>query len=80
MEEEYDDMIDEEHPEANDEEAVDRFLNMELTMGAGMDDKRWGQVIKHAKGIGGEPVGHAHANPFFDMREYEVEFTNRTIE
>ncbi len=43
MEEEYDDMIDEEHPEANDEEAVDRFLNMELTMGAGMDDKRWGQ-------------------------------------
>jgi hypothetical protein len=80
MEEEYDDMIVEEHPEANDEEAVDRFLNMELTMGAGMDDKRWGQVIKHAKGIGGEPVGHAHANPFFDMREYEVEFTNRTIE
>jgi hypothetical protein len=37
-------------------------------------------VIKHAKGIGGEPVGHAHANPFFDMREYEVEFTNGTIE
>ncbi len=23
---------------------------------------------------------NAHANPFFDMREYEVEFTNRTIE
>jgi hypothetical protein len=29
-------------------------------------------VINHAKGIGGEPVGCAHANPFFDMREYEV--------
>jgi hypothetical protein len=28
--------------EAFDEEAVDRFLNMELTMGAGTDDKRWG--------------------------------------
>jgi hypothetical protein len=33
-----------------------------------------------AKGICGEPVGHAHANPFFDMREYEVEFTDGTIE
>jgi hypothetical protein len=44
------------------------------------DDERWGWVIKHAKGIGGEPVGHAHANPFFDTREYEVKFTNGTIE
>jgi hypothetical protein len=37
-------------------------------------------VIKHAKGIGGEHVSHAHANPFFDMREYEVEFANGTVE
>jgi hypothetical protein len=42
MEEEYNDMIVEECPEADDEEAVDRYLNMELMMGAGMDDKRWG--------------------------------------
>jgi hypothetical protein len=69
MEEEYDGMIVEEHPEADDEEAVERYLNMELRMGAGTDDERWGQVIKRAKGIGGEPVGHAHANPFFDTRE-----------
>jgi hypothetical protein len=27
-------------------------------------------VITCANGIGGEPVGHAHANPFFDTREY----------
>jgi hypothetical protein len=80
-EEEYDGMIvEEEHPEANDEEAVDRYLNMELRMGAGTDDQRWGLVIKCAKGIGGEPVGHACANPFFDTREYEVEFTNGNIE
>jgi hypothetical protein len=79
-EEEYDDMIVEEHPEANDEEALDKYLNMELRMGARMDDERWGQVIKHAKGIGGEPVGHAHANPFFNMREYKVKFTDGTIE
>jgi hypothetical protein len=37
-------------------------------------------VIKHAKGIGGEPVSCAHANPFFDMREYKVEITDGTIE
>jgi hypothetical protein len=78
--EEYDDMIVEEHPEADDEEAVDKYLNMELRMGTGTDNERWGRVIKRAKGIGGEPVGRAHANPFFDMREYEVEFTDGTIE
>jgi hypothetical protein len=37
-EEEYDGMIVEEHPEANDEEAVDMYLNMELRMSAGTDD------------------------------------------
>ncbi len=37
-------------------------------------------MIKCAKVIGGKPVHHAHANPFFDMKEYEVEFTDGTIE
>jgi hypothetical protein len=37
-------------------------------------------VINRTKGIGGEPVGHAHANPFFDPREYKVEFTDGTVE
>jgi hypothetical protein len=78
-EEEYG-MIVEEHPKANDEEALDKYLNMELRMGTGTDDERWRWVIKCAKGIGGEPVGHAHANPFFDTREYEVKFTDGTIE
>jgi hypothetical protein len=79
-EEEYDGMIVEECPEANDEEALDKYLNMELRMGAGMDDERWGWVIKHAKGIGGEAVSCAHSNPFFDTREYGIEFTDGTIE
>jgi hypothetical protein len=74
-EEEYDGMIVEERPKADDEVALDKYLNMELMLGARMDDERWGRVIKRAKGIGGEAVGRAHANPFFDMREYEVEFT-----
>jgi hypothetical protein len=42
LEEEYDDMIVEEHPKADDEEEVDKYLNMELRMGTGMDDERWG--------------------------------------
>jgi hypothetical protein len=33
---------------------MDKYLNMELTMGVGMDDKRWGQVMKCARGIGRE--------------------------
>jgi hypothetical protein len=41
-EEEYDDMIVEERCEADDKEAVNKYLNMELWMGAGMDDERWG--------------------------------------
>jgi hypothetical protein len=53
MEEEYGGMIVEEHPEADNKEAVDRYLNMELRIGAGTDDERSGQVIKCAKGIAG---------------------------
>jgi hypothetical protein len=41
-EEEYDGMIVEEHPEADDEEALDKYLNMELRMGARTDNERWG--------------------------------------
>jgi hypothetical protein len=41
-EEEYDGMIVEECPKANDEEALDKYLNMELRMGTGTDDERWG--------------------------------------
>jgi hypothetical protein len=43
-------------------------------MGVGMDDERWGQVMKCLIGIGGESIGHAHSNPFFDTREYDAEF------
>ncbi len=39
-EEEYDDMIVEECPKADDKEVVDKYLNMELRMGARMDDER----------------------------------------
>jgi hypothetical protein len=53
---------------------------MELTLGVGTDDKRRGRVVKRSKGIGGDPIGRAHSNPFFDTREYDVEFTDGTTE
>jgi hypothetical protein len=40
-EEEYHDMIVEEC-QADDKEVVDKYLNMELMMGARTDDERWG--------------------------------------
>jgi hypothetical protein len=43
--EEYGDMLVKEHPE-EDDEAIDKYLNMELTLGVGTDDERWGRVVK----------------------------------
>jgi hypothetical protein len=45
MGEEYGDMLVKEHPEEEDK-AIDKYLNMELTPGVGTDDKRWGLVVK----------------------------------
>jgi hypothetical protein len=41
MHEEYGDMLIEECPN-EDEEAIHKYLNMELTMGVRKDDERWG--------------------------------------
>jgi hypothetical protein len=43
--EEYGDMLVKECPE-EDDEAIDKYLNMELSLGVGTDDERWGQVVK----------------------------------
>jgi hypothetical protein len=40
IEKKYYDMVVEECPKANDEEAADKYLNMELRMGDGSDDKK----------------------------------------
>jgi hypothetical protein len=42
----YRDMNTEERPEDNDEEAVGKYLNVELIMNTGTNDKRCGRVIK----------------------------------
>jgi hypothetical protein len=78
--EEYGDMLVDERPEADDEQAIDNYLNTELMMDLGTGNERFGRVVKRARGIDGEPVGRAHSNPLFDTREYHVEFTDGTQE
>jgi hypothetical protein len=45
---EYGDMLTDERPEDDDEEAVDKYLNMELNMNVGTSDEQRGRVIKRA--------------------------------
>ena len=78
--EEYGDMLRGERPEDDDEEAIDRYLNMELIMDVGTSGERRGRVIKRSRGPDGEPIGRAHTNPLFDTREYDIEFTDGAIE
>jgi hypothetical protein len=78
--EDYGDMLIEERPEEDDKEAMDKYLNIELIMNVGTNKERFGHVLKRARGLDGEPIGHAHANPLFDTNEYEIEFTDGTRE
>ena len=80
MEEDYADMLTEERPEADDEEAVDKYLNAELCFDLGTNNERRGRVVKRLRGLDGEPIGRSHPNPLFDTREYEIEFTDGSKE
>jgi hypothetical protein len=73
-------MLTGDRPEADDGEAVDKYLNAELIFNVGTNDERRGRVIKRARGLDGQSLGRAHANPLFDTREYDIEFTNGTVE
>jgi hypothetical protein len=79
-EEEYGDMLIDDRPEDDDEEAIDKYLNVELTMGIGSDSERRGRVTKRSRGMEGDAIGRAHTNPLFDTREYDIEFTDGTVE
>jgi hypothetical protein len=78
--EEYGDMLVEERPEVDDEEAIDKYLNAELMLDMGTGNERFGRVVKRARDINGNPIGRAHSNPLLDSREYHVEFTDGTQE
>ena len=55
-------MITSEKPEADDEEAVDKYLIVELILYVGSANERRGLVSKCSRGLDGEAVGRAHAN------------------
>jgi hypothetical protein len=69
----YGDMAIGEMPDDDDEEAIDKYLNIELILDVGTNNERRGHVVKRSQGPDGRPVGRAHANPLFDTREYDVE-------
>jgi len=65
-EEEYRDKLAEEQPVADDEEAVDKYLNAELCLDLGTNNERCGRVCKRLRGLDGDPIGRAHPNPLFE--------------
>ena len=79
-EKDYGDMITGERTEADDEEAVDKYLNVELILDIGSENERQGRVTKRSQGLDSEAVGSAHANPLFDTREWYIEFTDGSVD
>ena len=69
-----------EQPEADDEEAVDKYLNVELIFDVNLANERQERVAKCSWGLDGEAVGRAHANPLFDTRQYDIDFTDGSVD
>jgi hypothetical protein len=42
----YGDMLTEERPKDDEEEAIDHYLNMEITLGIGTDSERWDEWLR----------------------------------
>ena len=80
IDEDYGDMITGERPEADDEEAVDKYLNVELILDVSSVNEWQGHVVECSQGLDSKAVGCAHANPFFDTREYDIEFTDGSVD
>ena len=75
---EYGDMLVDERPEDDNEDMIDKYLNMELTMDAGTNTARGARVVKRARTEDGKAIGTAHSNPMLDTRAYEIEFADGT--
>jgi hypothetical protein len=58
--EEYNNMNVDERPEDDDEDAIDNYLNVELLLNMGTNDKRHGRVIKKTRGLDVEPTVCMH--------------------
>ena len=53
---EYGDMLTDDRPEADNEEAIDKYLICELVMDVGSGNEQKGRVTKRSRGHGGELV------------------------
>ena len=78
--EDYGDMIMGKRTEADDEEAVEKYLNVELILDVGLANDQRGRVTKRSRGLDGEAVGRAHANQLFDTKEYDIEFADGLVD
>ena len=75
--EDYDDMMFEGRTDDEDE-VIDKYLNMNFIFYVGTNDEHCGTVVKWSQGLDGRTIVSSHTNPFFDTREYEIEFTDGT--
>ena len=63
---EYGDMLTDDRPESDDEEAFNNYLTCELIMDVGSGNERKGRVTKRSRVHDGKPMGVTHNNPLFD--------------
>lgn len=76
----YDNMHMNDQPNEDDKEAIDTYLIVELVMNMGTNDEQCGSMVKSSWGLVDKPIECVYNNPLFDMREYEIEFTDGTHE
>ena len=74
--EEYYDMIVKGRPNYEDE-VIDKYLNMNFIFDVRINNNFRGTVVKRSRGLDGRAICHLRTNPFFDTREYDIEFTDR---
>ena len=73
MYEDYNDIILEGRLNDKDE-LIDKYLNMKFISDVGTNNELRGTLFKRSRGLDGIAIGGSHTNPFFDTREYEIEF------
>ena len=59
---------------------MDKYLNVKLILDVGLANECRGRITKRSRGLHGEPLGRAHANPVFDTREYDIDFTDGSVD
>ena len=79
--EEYGDMLQDPLPDLDDigVEELDRYIGTQVELLSG-DSTIQGTVVKRSRGHDGRLIGRAHANPLFDTREYEIRYTDGTVD